>query len=403
MDHAAVRRRKPGQPGAVGDRRGGVGRDGTPLVTLGRFIGRATNNVAEYRGLITALRGGAKLGASRVIIRGDSELIIRQMRGEYRVKNPDLKQLYDEAQQLLRRVRGDEDRAQPAPQERAGRQAGEPGDGPPGRRDRRRRCTASPRPSGAHAPCTPASARPRRPGRPSPVAPAVGRRFACDRCGCVSAWRSRPGSGPTSSSRSSASAGRRCTKSPSHKATEISGSGQPNCGQLAVGQFGDVLSLPATRMRGRRDFRSSSLLLSCAISIVGTSVAYSRESSLPPAPAQFAMGDGLRTRRARRRVRRGAARQAGRRARGRYGPRRAFLHRRQAAALLGGSIAFSGALPTHEQADEAARRLAGFGINCVRFHHIDMQPFPNGMFADCEAGERFRPRRWTGWTTSSPP
>lgn len=76
--------------------------DGTPLVTLGRFIGRATNNVAEYRALITGLEKALELGAKRINIRGDSELIIRQMLGQYRVKNPDLKELYDEAQALYR-------------------------------------------------------------------------------------------------------------------------------------------------------------------------------------------------------------------------------------------------------------------------------------------------------------
>jgi ribonuclease HI len=75
--------------------------DGTPLVTLGRFIGKATNNVAEYRGLITAMEEALKLGAKHVIIRGDSELVIKQMRGEYRVKSPDMKPLYEEAQDLL--------------------------------------------------------------------------------------------------------------------------------------------------------------------------------------------------------------------------------------------------------------------------------------------------------------
>src|SRR3954468_13931665 len=74
--------------------------DGTPLVTLGRFIGRATNNVAEYRALITSLEEAKKLGAKKLVIRGDSELIVKQMRGEYRVKNPDLRALYDEAQFL---------------------------------------------------------------------------------------------------------------------------------------------------------------------------------------------------------------------------------------------------------------------------------------------------------------
>jgi len=75
--------------------------DRTPLVTLGKFIGRATNNVAEYNALITALNEAKKLGAKSIIIRGDSELIIRQMLGEYRVKHPDLKPLYEEARHLL--------------------------------------------------------------------------------------------------------------------------------------------------------------------------------------------------------------------------------------------------------------------------------------------------------------
>src|SRR5687768_17913119 len=75
--------------------------DGTPLVTLGRYIGRCTNNVAEYRALITAMQEALKLGAKRIVIRGDSELIIKQMNGQYRVKHPDMKVLYDEAQDLI--------------------------------------------------------------------------------------------------------------------------------------------------------------------------------------------------------------------------------------------------------------------------------------------------------------
>jgi ribonuclease HI len=75
--------------------------DGTPLVTLGRFIGRATNNAAEYRALILALEQAKSLGATKLMIRGDSELIVRQMNGQYRVKNADLRELYEEAQSLL--------------------------------------------------------------------------------------------------------------------------------------------------------------------------------------------------------------------------------------------------------------------------------------------------------------
>jgi ribonuclease HI len=75
--------------------------DRTPLVTLGRFIGRATNNVAEYRALITALEQAKKLGAKRVQVRGDSELIIKQIKGEYKVKHPDMRELYDIATALM--------------------------------------------------------------------------------------------------------------------------------------------------------------------------------------------------------------------------------------------------------------------------------------------------------------
>ena len=75
--------------------------DNVRLVTLGRFIGKATNNVAEYRALITAMEEALKLGAKKIVIRGDSELVIKQMKGEYRVKHPDMKPLYEQAQDLL--------------------------------------------------------------------------------------------------------------------------------------------------------------------------------------------------------------------------------------------------------------------------------------------------------------
>lgn len=89
-----------GNPGPAGIGVVVRAQDGTPLITLGRCIGRATNNVAEYRALITAMQQARKLGGKKIIIRGDSELIIRQMNGQYRVKHPDMKILYDEAQHL---------------------------------------------------------------------------------------------------------------------------------------------------------------------------------------------------------------------------------------------------------------------------------------------------------------
>ena len=64
-------------------------------------IGRATNNVAEYTGLIEALRLAASLGATRVEIRADSELIVRQIQGTYRVRHPELRRLWADA---MRRI-----------------------------------------------------------------------------------------------------------------------------------------------------------------------------------------------------------------------------------------------------------------------------------------------------------
>jgi ribonuclease HI len=74
--------------------------DGTPLVTLGRYLGVMTNNVAEYRALVTGLQKARELGAKRLRVRGDSELVVKQMKGEYRVKHPDLRPLYEQARDL---------------------------------------------------------------------------------------------------------------------------------------------------------------------------------------------------------------------------------------------------------------------------------------------------------------
>ena len=67
-------------------------------------IGRATNNVAEYEGLLAALRFALDHGCRRVSIRSDSELLVRQMLGEYRVRNAGLKALHDEARRLVSRL-----------------------------------------------------------------------------------------------------------------------------------------------------------------------------------------------------------------------------------------------------------------------------------------------------------
>lgn len=79
-----------------------VGPDGEVLDRRSGFLGRATNNVAEYHGLIAALRLAAERGARDVEIRGDSELVVRQMDGSYKVKHPDLRPLWEEARRLAR-------------------------------------------------------------------------------------------------------------------------------------------------------------------------------------------------------------------------------------------------------------------------------------------------------------
>lgn len=69
----------------------------TVLAESKQAIGHATNNVAEYRGLIAGLEEAAKLGATDVDVRMDSKLIVEQMSGRWKVKNPDLKALIDQA------------------------------------------------------------------------------------------------------------------------------------------------------------------------------------------------------------------------------------------------------------------------------------------------------------------
>ena len=74
--------------------------DGTVLEASGTAIGVATNNVAEYRALVDGLRRASELGVSELEVVSDSELIVKQMRGEYRVKNDALRVLHREASTL---------------------------------------------------------------------------------------------------------------------------------------------------------------------------------------------------------------------------------------------------------------------------------------------------------------
>jgi ribonuclease HI len=92
-------RGNPG-PAAIGV----VVRDGggEVLEEVGEKIGEATNNVAEYRALLRGIELAAAQGASELELIGDSELVVRQVEGKYKVKNAGMKQLHEEVKRALR-------------------------------------------------------------------------------------------------------------------------------------------------------------------------------------------------------------------------------------------------------------------------------------------------------------
>ncbi|MGC1187813.1 MAG: ribonuclease HI family protein, partial [Candidatus Acidiferrales bacterium] len=74
------------------------GPDGERIESFGKYIGRTTNNVAEYYALIAALDAVAARGIHRLRIESDSELLVRQMQGHYKVRSADLRPLHERAQ-----------------------------------------------------------------------------------------------------------------------------------------------------------------------------------------------------------------------------------------------------------------------------------------------------------------
>ena len=77
---------------------------GTVHAELYEPLGIATNNVAEYRGLIAALQWAADRDLKQLVVKGDSQLIIEQMRGNYKVKHEGLKPLYLRARMLVMQI-----------------------------------------------------------------------------------------------------------------------------------------------------------------------------------------------------------------------------------------------------------------------------------------------------------
>jgi ribonuclease HI len=93
-----------GNPGPAGC--GAVIYDSSGAVVheLSKYLGHATNNVAEYQGLLMGLRAALELGQKNLVIQTDSQLIVRQLTGAYRVKDEKLKVLFEQARGLLRRL-----------------------------------------------------------------------------------------------------------------------------------------------------------------------------------------------------------------------------------------------------------------------------------------------------------
>ena len=78
---------------------------GAIIIEASHSIGWATNNQAEYKAVVRGLEEAVRLGAEDVEVRSDSELLVRQLNGQYRVRNPELKPLYQRSLQLVKGFR----------------------------------------------------------------------------------------------------------------------------------------------------------------------------------------------------------------------------------------------------------------------------------------------------------
>ena len=92
-----------GNPGEAGFGIHVAAADGETVAELYGYLGQATNNVAEYQALIHALRWALDRGSARVEVFSDSQLLVRQVEGRYRVKSPGLQPLFSEATGLVAR------------------------------------------------------------------------------------------------------------------------------------------------------------------------------------------------------------------------------------------------------------------------------------------------------------
>ncbi|NCU44766.1 ribonuclease HI family protein [Candidatus Falkowbacteria bacterium] len=80
-------------------------KDGETIGEWSEFLGIATNNQAEYKALLLALKQAVALGVVELDCRLDSELVVKQLKGEYKVKHPDLKPLFEQAKSLISQIK----------------------------------------------------------------------------------------------------------------------------------------------------------------------------------------------------------------------------------------------------------------------------------------------------------
>jgi len=95
-----------GNPGPAGAGAVIYDQSGAQIAALSRYLGQATNNVAEYQALIMGLEAALELGVARIEARLDSELLVKQLGGQYQVKAPHLKPLFQKAKALLQQFAG---------------------------------------------------------------------------------------------------------------------------------------------------------------------------------------------------------------------------------------------------------------------------------------------------------
>ena len=93
-----------GNPGPAGYGVAIQDASGHPVAELSEYLGHRTNNYAEYQGLLAALRYACENQIMALRVISDSELMVRQMKGIYKVRHPELRKLYEQAQQLARRL-----------------------------------------------------------------------------------------------------------------------------------------------------------------------------------------------------------------------------------------------------------------------------------------------------------